>query len=233
MMEALQNLGGFFAVYADKGPEWAGLMERAVTVTLEITGFAFLLGLAIGVAVAIGRLSRNPILRRAAILYVEITRGVPALVILFLIYFGLVPLGIVIDAIPAAILGLGLSAGGYIAEIMRAGLEATHRGQREAALTIGMAPLAIYRFILIPQALRIVLPPLINMLIAVLKDSSLASLISAPDIMLRAKDISSSDFLPLHILVWAGALYFLLALPLSLGAGYAERRLRGGLGKRL
>jgi His/Glu/Gln/Arg/opine family amino acid ABC transporter permease subunit len=225
------DLLGFFSVYADKFPSWAFSMGRAMIVTLEITGGAFALGLLIGLVVAIARLSRNRAVSRAAFAYVEIARGVPALVILFLIYFGMVPLGLVLEAVPAAIIGLGLSAGGYIAEIFRAGIEATHRGQREAGLTIGMSPLMIYRYIIVPQATRVALPPLLNTLISVLKDSSLASLISAPEIMLRAKDISSSEFLPLHIFVWAGVMYFLLALPLSWAARIMERRMGAGLAR--
>ena len=96
-----------------------------------------------------------------------------------------------------------------------------------------MTPGAVDRYVILPQATRIVLPPLLNMLITVLKDSSLASLISAPDIMLRAKDITSSDFLPLHILLFAGLLYFVLALPLSLTVRRLEVRMRRGLGARL
>lgn len=233
MTDILSNLYGFFAVYGNKWPEWSNAMWRAVIVTLQITAGAFALGLAIGIVVAIGKLSRNNFAHAVSTAYVEIMRGVPALVILFLIYFGLVPLGIVFDAVPAAIIGLGMSTGGYIAEIFRAGIEATHRGQREAGLTIGMSPLMIYRFIIVPQATRIALPPLLNTLISVLKDSSLASLISAPEIMLRAKDISSSEFLPLHILVWAGAIYFILALPLSWAASILERKMSTGLGTRL
>ncbi len=106
---------------------------------------------------------------------------------LFLVCYGLVPLGIVLDALPAAIVGLGLSAAGYIAEILRAGIEAAHRGQREAGLAVGMGPWQVYRFVLLPQAARIALPPLVGALISVLKDSSLASLISSPDIMLRPR----------------------------------------------
>ena len=228
-MNLLADLQAFFAVYAGKWPEWSGPMGRAVLVTLQITALAYALGLVVGLVVALGRLSRNSFLRRAAAVYVEIARGVPALVILFLIYYGLVPLGVVLDAVPAAVIGLGLSAGGYVAEIIRAGIQATHRGQREAGMSIGLTPLGVYRFILIPQAARIALPPLVGALISVLKDSSLASLISAPDIMLRAKDISSSDFLPLHILLVAGALYFVLALPLSAVASALERRMSRGL----
>jgi His/Glu/Gln/Arg/opine family amino acid ABC transporter permease subunit len=229
----MNGLADFFAVYLERGPGWIALMGRAVGVTLEITALAFLLALAIGLVVAMGRLGRNRVLRALAIGYVEITRGVPALVILFILYFGITPLGIVLDAIPAAVIGLGLSAGGYVAEIFRAGIEATHRGQREAGLAIGMTPWKIYRFILIPQATRIALPPLVNTLIIVLKDSSLASLITAPEIMLRAKDIASSEFLPLHIFVFAGLIYFLLALPLSLAAGRLEQRMSSRLGARL
>jgi His/Glu/Gln/Arg/opine family amino acid ABC transporter permease subunit len=227
------GLADFLDVYLDRGPAWLALMGRALGVTLEITALAFLLALAIGLVVAVGRLSRNPVLRGLATGYVEVTRGVPALVILFILYFGVTPLGIVLDAVPAAVIGLGLSAGGYVAEIIRAGIEATHRGQREAGLAIGMTPWRIYRFILIPQATRIALPPLVNTLISVLKDSSLASLITAPEIMLRAKDIASSEFLPLHIFVFAGVIYFLLALPLSWAAGRLEQRLSSRLGARL
>lgn len=232
-MSALALLSDFLSVYADKWPVWSVRLGRALLVTLQITFWSFVLSLVVGLVVAICRLSRNGVIRRFAVVYVELARGVPALVVLFLIYYGLEPFGIVLDAVPTAILGLGLSAGGYVAEIFRAGIEATHRGQREAALSIGMTPFSTYRFILIPQAMRVALPSLVNALVAILKDSSLASLISAPEIMLRAKDIASSDFLPLHVFVLAGAIYLVLALPLSLGAARLERRMSAKLGARL
>ena len=235
-MSVLERLAAFLAVYGDKWQIWSQDMWRALIVTLGITARAFALGLVIGgfcVFVAMGRLSRQRWLASLCFAYVEVSRGVPSLVILFLIYFGLVPLGIVLDAIPAAIIGLGLSVGGYIAEIFRAGIEATHKGQREAGLAVGMTPGAVYRYVILPQATRIPLPPLLNTLISVLKDSSLASLISAPEIMLRAKDIASSDFLPLHIFIFAGIMYFILALPLSLAVRRLEVRMRRGLGARL
>lgn len=233
MTVLIGNLRDFFAVFAERWPFWSVSMGRALVVTLEITVLSYLLAVLIGLGVGIARLSRNRLVAWLAWAYVEITRGVPALVILLILYYGLVPVGIVLDAIPTAIIGLALSAGGYIAEIFRAGIEATHRGQREAGLTVGMTPLQIYRFILMPQATRIALPPLVNTLISVLKDSSLASLIAAPDIMLRAKNISSADFLPLHIFVFAGLMYFVLALPLSFAATRLERRMSRTLGARL
>lgn len=233
MMNMLADLQSFFAVYPEKWSSWSPDILRAIRTTLWITAGSFLLGLVIGLFLAIARLSKSAMIRNAATVYVEIARGVPALVVLFLIYFGLPPLGIAFDAIPSAILGLGLSSGGYFAEIFRAGIIATHRGQREAGHAVGMTPFQIYRFIIIPQATRIALPPLVNMLITLLKDSSLASLISAPEIMLRAKDISSTDFLPLHILVLAGVIYLAMAVPLSLLARVIERRMFAGLGARL
>lgn len=221
----LDQLQSFFAVYGEYQSSWGPAMARAVAVTLKITAGAFALGLALGLGAALMRLSRSRMLRNLALGYIELMRGVPALVLLFLLYFGLAPVGIVLDAVPAAILGLGLSAGGYIAEIFRSGIEATHSGQREAGMTVGLTPLQVYRHIILPQALRVSLPPLVSMLITVLKDSSLASLISAPEIMLRAKNIASSDFMPLHIFVLAGLLYLLLSIPLSIAGSRLERRM--------
>jgi ABC-type amino acid transport system permease subunit len=166
--------------------------------------------------------------------YIEVARGVPALAILFLIYFGLVPLGIVLDAFVAGFLGLGLSAAGYLAEVFRAGIEAVHKGQREAASAIGMTPFDNFRWIVFPQAVRVVLPPMLNVLISLLKDTSLCSLISTPELMLRTKDLAMTSFLPMHLFLLAGLIYFLLAWPLSLLTRRIEARLhrsslRGGV----
>ena len=104
-----------------------------------------------------------------------------------------------------------------------------HKGQREAALAVGMTPAKAYRYIIMPQAVRIVLPPLLNMLIILLKDSSVCSLISTPELMLRAKDLASMSFLPMHAYLLAGLIYFLMACPLSLITRRVERRLRRGM----
>jgi polar amino acid transport system permease protein len=223
----------FWRRYVAHWDSWGPQMLLALTYSVQIALGAFALGVAIGLLVAIGKLSTLRPLRAFCVGYVEVTRGVPALVILFLLYFGLVPVGIVIDAVPAAIIGLGISAGGYLAEIFRAGIEATHKGQREAGLSIGLAPGQVYRYVILPQATRIVLPPLLNMLITLLKDSSLASLISAPEIMLRAKDIATNVFLPMHLFLLAGVMYFAMAFPFSLVTRRLEVRMRRGLGARV
>ncbi|MDQ2067788.1 amino acid ABC transporter permease [Xinfangfangia sp. CPCC 101601] len=233
MMEYLDQFAAFLSVYPAKLPQWEGVLIRAIKTTLIVTAGSFAVALVIGVLLALARLSKNALLRGIARFYIEIARGVPALVILFLLYFGLPPLGIVMDAVPTAILGLGLSTGGYVAEIIRAGIEATHKGQREAGLTIGMSSWQINRYIILPQAARISLPSLMNTLITVLKDSSLASLITAPELMLRAKAISSTDFLPMHILLLVGAIYLCLAIPLSQLSRLLERRMFSKLGNRM
>jgi polar amino acid transport system permease protein len=221
----------FFEVYVAKLPEWWPEMLAAAGSTLLLTGYAFGIAIAFGLCLALAKLSRNRVLSRAATLYVELMRGIPTLVVLFIIYFGIVPLGITLSALTAGALGLGIHAAAYVAEIFRSGIEAIHRGQREAALAAGMTPRQTLRYIVLPQATAMMLPPLMNMLVIVLKDTSICSLISAPEIMLRAKDLASTYFRPMHLYVLAGAMYFAMAWPLSLLARRWARRLgRGRLG---
>lgn len=218
----------FFGVYVENWPNWWPQLVPAIVNTLLLTGLAFALAVVLGIVLALGKLSRVRVLRGVCVAYVEITRGVPALAILFLIYYGLVPLGIVLDAFAAAFVGLGMSAAGYIAEVFRAGIQAVHKGQREAALAIGMTPTQSFRYIIMPQAIRIILPPLLNMLIILLKDTSIASLISTPELMLRAKDLAMMSFLPMHLFLLAGVIYFLMAWPMSLVTRRIEARMRRG-----
>jgi len=222
-------VSGFLAVYAEHWSNWWPQIGVATWNTILLTVFSFALAVVIGILLALGKLSPLRPLRALCTAYIEVARGVPALAILFLIYFGLVPLGIVLDAFVAGVVGLGMSAGGYLAEVFRAGIQAIHRGQREAALAVGMTPAQSFRFIILPQAVRIVLPPLLNMLIILLKDTSICSLISPPELMLRAKDLAMMSFLPMHLFLLAAVIYFLLAWPLSLIARRVEARLRRGL----
>ncbi len=219
----------FLAVYGEHWADWWPQIALATWNTILLTVFAFALAVAIGVLLALGKLSHIRVIRAFCTAYIEIARGVPALAILFLIYFGLVPLGLVLDAFVAGFVGLGLSAGGYIAEVFRAGVQAIHKGQREAALSVGMTPFMSFRYIILPQAVRIILPPLLNMLIILLKDTSICSLISTPELMLRAKDLAMMSFLPMHLFLLAGVIYFLLAWPMSLVTRRLEAHMRRGL----
>lgn len=219
----------FLAVYAENWADWWPQIAAATRVTILLTICSFALAVAIGLVLAVGKLSRVRAVRAFCTAYIEIARGIPALAILFLIYFGLVPMGLVLDAFVAGFVGLGMSAAGYLAEVFRAGIQAIHKGQKEAAAAVGMTPMMSFRHIVLPQAIRIILPPLLNMLIILLKDTSICSLISAPDLMLRAKDLAMMSFLPMHLFVLAAVIYFFLAWPMSLLTRRVEARMRRGL----
>jgi His/Glu/Gln/Arg/opine family amino acid ABC transporter permease subunit len=222
-------VSGFFAVYARHWNAWWPQLAPAIKVTFAITICAYALSIVLGLVLAMGRTSRSRFLRAISIGYIETARGIPPLTILFILYFIIVDVGIVLDSFVAGFVGLALSYAGYMAENFRAGIAALHRGQREAALAVGMTPLVAFRYIILPQATRIVVPPMLNMLIRLLKESSICSLIAVPELMLHAKDLASEYFLPMHIYLLVGLIYFCLAWPMSVIARALETRMSRGL----
>lgn len=208
--------------------EWMPQLLAAAGGTLRMTALAYILGAVAGLAIALARLSRGRLLSAPATLYIEIVRGTPALTQLFLIYFGLGSIGLAFSAFEAAVVGLGLNYAAYMAEVYRAGIEAIHRGQREAAQSIGMTQGQAMRHIILPQATRIILPPMANYAISLLKDTSIASLISAPELMLRARDLSSEYFMPMQLYLIAGLMYLAMAYPLSQAVRRLERHFARG-----
>jgi His/Glu/Gln/Arg/opine family amino acid ABC transporter permease subunit len=218
----------FLNVYRQHVNDWLPELLLASLGTLQLMVLSFVLATLIGLAVALLRVSRMRPLRAIAIAYVEVARGLPALVILFLIYFGLGGLGIAwlkFTSYQAAVLGLGIQGGAVLGEVFRSGIEALHRGQMEAALSLGMTPATAMRWIILPQAGRIVLPPVANYAIGLLKDTAVCAIIAAPELMLRAKDIASSSFRPMHLFVLAAVLYFIMSYPLAVLARRLEARL--------
>jgi polar amino acid transport system permease protein len=210
---------------------WPELLQAAGG-TLRMTALAFVLAAVLGLALAILRLAGG-LVGRSAFLYVEIVRGVPALTLLFLIYFGLAPVGIVLNSFAAAVVALGLNGAAYLAEVYRSGIQAVDPGQREAAQMLGMRRRQVMREIILPQAVPIVLPPMGNYLVSLLKDTSIASLISAPELMLRSRDLAGTYYLPMEYYLLAGAMYLVMAWPLMHGVRRLERyfsrgRLQGG-----
>lgn len=201
-----------------------GELLQAAWATLRLALGALGIGLTLGMVLALLRLGASSFLAYAAGIYIEVFRGTPALVQLFLVYFGLVTVGIRFNSYQAAVIGLGMNAAAYLAEIFRAGIDAVPRGQAEAARSIGMTPWAVTRWVVLPQAVRLVLAPTGNVAISLLKDTSVASLIAAPDLMLRAQDLSSQYFMPFEIYVTVGGIYFVLCYPLSLFIRRLERR---------
>jgi polar amino acid transport system permease protein len=224
----IEDLKGFLSVYVVNWHDWGPQIYEAVWVTIQLTIASFSLAVVLGLLLAVGKLSNIGLVRGFCTAYIEIARGVPALAVLFLLYFGLVPLGIVFDAFTAGAIGLGMSAAGYIAEVFRAGIQAIHKGQREAALAVGMTPMMTFRHIIMPQAIRIILPPMLNMVILLLKDTSICSLISTDELMLRAKDLAMMSFLPMHLFLLAGVIYFCLSWPLSLITRKVETLMQRG-----
>lgn len=218
----------FIAPFSDNGGDWFAVLLPAAGQTALLTLAAFALAVLLGTGIAALRLSSVAVLRRAARIYIEIVRGVPVLAILFLLYFGLPGYGVTLDPFAAAVIGLGISSSAYVSEVLRAGLNALHKGQREAALAIGMKPLTMYRTIIVPQVLRVSLPALLSTFIALLKDSSLCALITVNELMLTARALSTEYFQPLQIFILTGVIYFALAWPLSLIARRLEHRLVRG-----
>jgi His/Glu/Gln/Arg/opine family amino acid ABC transporter permease subunit len=215
-------------VFFDSMPE---LLQAALG-TLRMTALAFLFAAILGLALALLRLAGGAA-GRLAFLYIEVVRGLPALTLLFLIYFGLAPLGLVLNSFAAAVVALGLNGAAYLAEVYRAGIQAVDPGQREAAQMLGLRRPQVMYEIILPQAVPVVLPPMGNYLVSLLKDTSIASLIAAPELMLRSRDLAGTYYLPMEYYLLAGAMYLIMAWPLMvmvrrLERHFARGRLQGG-----
>ncbi len=215
----------FLQPFAEYGGEWGPRMLAAARITAAITFWGFLVALGVGALLAFLRARKSRLLRLLALGYINLTRSVPLLAVLFLLYFGLPGIGITMSAFTAGALGLGLCFGAQMAEVFRAGLEAIHRGQREAALAVGMTPMTAFRLITLPQLMRIIAPSLVTTLVALLKDSSLCALITVHELMLEGRALATEFFLPMHIFLAIGLFYFAIAWPLSITARVLGHRL--------
>lgn len=219
---------GFFVTIVDHLPLWAHRLLPALGQTLLVTASAFSLAFVLATVMEFLRTLRLPVINRAIALFIEIVRALPILAILYIIYFGLPGIGLQLSPFAAGTIGLGIVHSAYLTEVLRAGVNSLHRGQREAALAVGMTPVQAFRLIVFPQAFRVVLPPLLVSLISLLKDSSICALIALSELTLMAKVIMSDSFLPLHVFVLVGAIYFMIAWPMSLFVRWLEPRLHRG-----
>ncbi len=218
----------FFATYADYWVDWSGRLRSAALVTAALSVAGFVLAALLGSLLTWAQRSAHRGLQRAAAVYVQFIRSVPLLALLLAIYFVLPQAGLTLSGFWAGVLGLGLQGSAYVAEILRGGLGSVHKGQREAGLSVGMTPWQVFVRVSTPQALRVMLPPLLNAYVSLLKDSSLCALIATDELMLTARAISSESFLPLHIFLLVGVFYFSIAFPLSLLSRWLEARLARG-----
>ncbi|ENC9557845.1 amino acid ABC transporter permease [Aeromonas hydrophila] len=201
------------------------LLSAGLIFTVPLTLITFVLGIVLGLSVALARLYGPAPLVMLARFYVWLIRGTPLLVQLFLIFYGLPSAGIVLDAFTAAVIGFTLNIGAYSSEIIRATLAAIPKGQWEAAYSIGMNwPQVMWRVIL-PQAARIAVPPLSNTFISLVKDTSLAAAVTVPELFQAAQRLASVTYEPLILYVETALIYLLFSSVLSTLQDKLEQRL--------
>lgn len=215
MMEHLEFFVGIFPAL------WKGLL-----ITLELSGYSLLLGMGIGLTMALLRTYGNGPLRALAVAYIEVIRGTPMVVQLFLVYFGLPDVGILLDRFTAAVIALGINSGAYQAEYFRGAILSIDSGQMLAAEAIGMRRMEAVRHIILPQAARIVLPAWSNEVVYMVKYTSIAFLIAVPELMGQARGIISWTFRPLEVLFWAGLIYIAVLSLISRAVDALENRLK-------
>ena len=202
------------------------LLITGAGITIQITAISVGLGLIIGMFVGIARISNVKLLRWLAAIYIDFLRGTPLLVQIFLIYFALpVILEQRVDPFIAAITACGINSGAYIAEIFRAGIQAIDEGQMEAGRSLGMTWVQTMRYIIVPQAFKNIVPPLGNEFIALLKDSSLVSVIGLEELTRRGQLIIARTYGSLEIWISVAIIYLVMTLTISRLVAYLEKRL--------
>ena len=209
----------------DEGRLTAGPLLEGLKVTLHISALSLLLAFGFGLVTALFRLSNSFAARTLARGYLELIRNSPLLVLLFLIYFVLGPI-LGISRFASAVLALSLFEGAYASEIFRAGIVAIHKGQLEAAYSLGLSVIDTYRYIILPQAIRMILPPLTSQAISLVKDSALVSTVAIYDLTMRGQEVIADTFLTFEIWFTVAAIYLVVTVTLSIAVNIMENRLR-------
>lgn len=204
--------------------EFMPILLLGVKLTILVTVGSLVVSTLLGLIWALMRVSGVPLLSGVALTIINVIRGIPIIVQLFYIYFVLPDFGITLTALQAAIIGLGIAYSAYQAENFRAGIEAIDHGQVEAAQSIGMGWVLMMRRVILPQAVRIVLPPYGNTMIMMLKDSSQASTITVAELALQGKLIASATFQNSTVFTLVALLYLCMSIPLILIVGRLEKR---------
>lgn len=203
------------------------LLLLGAGITIKITALSVGLGMIIGMFVGIARISHVTPLRMLAAVYIDFLRGTPLLVQIFLIYFALpLMLDQRVDPFVAAITACGINSGAYVAEIFRAGIQAIDKGQMEAGRSLGMTWVQTMRYIIVPQAFKNIVPPLGNEFIALLKDSSLVSVIGFEELTRRGQLIIARTYGSLEIWLSVAVIYLVMTLAISRLVAYMEKRLK-------
>ncbi|MDF2963037.1 MAG: hypothetical protein K0S39_4772 [Paenibacillus sp.] len=200
------------------------LLEGAV-VTMEVSLLTMLIATVAGTFLALMRISSNRIIQSISMVYMWIMRGTPLLLVLFFVYYAFPSWGVRLPAFAAAVLAMSMNSAAYKGEIIRSGIQAIPRGQLESAMAIGMSYGQAMRRIILPQAIRIIIPPYINNSILLVKNSALVSAITVTDLMLNSQQIYSATYRPVEILGTAGVLYLTMTSLLMWFQMWAEKKL--------
>lgn len=201
------------------------LLKGALLYSLTLALVSFFIGLIIAILTALARLSGVKPLIGLARFYVSLIRGTPLLVQLFIIFFGLPSVGIMIDPFPSAVIGFSLSVGAYSSEVVRAAILSIHKGQWEAAYSLGMTYWQALRRVVLPQAARVSVPPLSNSFISLVKDTSLAAAILVPEMFRKAQEIVAATYEPLLVYSEAALIYWMICFVLSIVQDRIENKL--------
>jgi putative glutamine transport system permease protein len=192
-------------------------IANGLLVTIEISILSLVLSIVVGTVLGVARVVPNGLVRKLSGAYVEFFRNIPPLVHLFFFYFGLPRLGIVFSSFWCGVLGLTLYHAGFVAEILRAGIEVVGRNQMEAGRAVGLSYLGTMRHVVLPQAFWVVLPPLGNLFVSLFKTSALVATIGAADLMYEAEILHERTFRSVEVFAFVGLVY--LVLSMSMGAG--------------
>ena len=204
--------------------EFMPILLQGAWLTLQVTLGSLLLSTVLGLVWAVMRVSGIPLLANLSATIINLLRGIPIIVILFFLYFVMPDVGISLSALQAGILGLGIAYSAYQAENFRAGIEAVDSGQVEAARAMGMSWGLMMRRVVLPQAVKIVLPPYGNIMIMMLKDSSQASTITVAELALQGKMIATSTFQNATVFTLVALIYLVMCVPLILLVRHLEKR---------
>ena len=216
------------ASFLQNAQDFLPILLQGAVVTVQVTVLSFLLSSALGLGLALMKLSPVRALSWTGTVVINVIRGLPIIVQLFYIYFVLPEFGVQLTAFQAGVIGLGIAYSAYQAENFRAGIEAVDPGQREAAQAMGMRSALIMRRVILPQAFRIALPPYGNTLVMMLKDSSLVSTITVAEMTRAGQLIASSTFQNMTVYTLVALLYLLMSLPLVYGLRRLEKRFAAG-----
>lgn len=206
-------------------PQYIPELLPGLGVSVFITAVSCSVGYFLGFFLALMVESKSKVVGYFAVVVVELGRGIPILVLLLLFYQGLPQLGVLLTPQPAAIAALTFSAAGYSSEMIRAGLNAVPKGQAEAANSLSLSVRDTYRFIIVPQAARVCVPPLVNLTIIIFQATSMASLITVPEIMQEAGIIGAAEFQYMAVYTGAAVLYLCVTIPGAVLSGYLEKKL--------